>query len=136
MACTGGQRSLLLFIGLKGRGATHGKSGFAIAGTSIGKRCARADEQGIPFAITVDRDTLDAGAKQGTVTVRERDTTLQVGLVARPCFMGLHLDSTPTDVGAGSCSCRHAATFQIMTNATRSDRDRVSGDSWLAGEGT
>ena len=60
----------------------------AFAGTSIGKRYARADEEGTPFAITVDRDTLDAGAKQGTVTVRERDTTLQVGLVTRPCFVG------------------------------------------------
>ena len=50
----------------------------AVAGTTIGKRYARTDELGIPFAITVDRDTLDAGAKQGTVTVRERDSTSQV----------------------------------------------------------
>lgn len=43
-------------------------------GTSIGKRYARTDELGVPFAITVDYDTL----KDGTVTVRERDTTAQV----------------------------------------------------------
>ena len=49
----------------------------SFAGTTIGKRYARTDELGIPFAITVDRDTLDAGAKQGTVTVRERDSTSQ-----------------------------------------------------------
>jgi len=47
-------------------------------GTTIGKRYARTDELGIPFAITVDRDTVDAGSKQGTVTIRERDSTSQV----------------------------------------------------------
>ncbi|CAK0785073.1 hypothetical protein CVIRNUC_008279 [Coccomyxa viridis] len=46
-------------------------------GTTIGKRYARTDELGIPFAITVDRDTLE-GAMQGSVTVRERDSTSQV----------------------------------------------------------
>ena len=50
----------------------------ASAGTTIGKRYARTDELGIPFAITVDRDTLE-GAMQGSVTVRERDSTSQVG---------------------------------------------------------
>ena len=48
------------------------------AGTTIGKRYARTDELGIPFAITVDRDCIDAGSLQGTVTVRERDSTSQV----------------------------------------------------------
>lgn len=42
--------------------------------TSIGKRYARNDEIGIPFAVTVDFQTL----KDGTVTVRERDSTEQV----------------------------------------------------------
>ena len=50
----------------------------SVTGTTIGKRYARTDELGIPFAITVDRDTLDAGSKQGTVTVRERDSMSQV----------------------------------------------------------
>lgn len=40
---------------------------------SIGKRYARADEIGIPFAITIDYDTL----KEQTVTLRERDSGQQ-----------------------------------------------------------
>lgn len=40
---------------------------------SIGKRYARADEIGVPFAITIDYDSL----KDDTVTVRDRDTTKQ-----------------------------------------------------------
>ena len=39
-------------------------------GTSIGKRYARTDELGVPFAITVDSDT--------SVTIRERDSKDQV----------------------------------------------------------
>ena len=41
---------------------------------SIGKRYARNDELGTPFGVTVDFDTL----KDGSVTLRERDTTNQV----------------------------------------------------------
>lgn len=41
---------------------------------SIGRRYARMDEVGTPCCITVDYDTR----KDGTVTVRERDTTKQV----------------------------------------------------------
>ena len=37
-----------------------------ITGTSIGKRYARKDELGVPFAITVDSET--------SVTIRERDS--------------------------------------------------------------
>lgn len=40
---------------------------------SIGKRYARADEVGTPFCITIDYDTKE----NGTVTVRNRDTTKQ-----------------------------------------------------------
>jgi len=40
---------------------------------SIGRRYARADEIGIPFAITIDYDTM----KDNTVTVRDRNTTNQ-----------------------------------------------------------
>ena len=39
----------------------------------IGKRYRREDENGTPFCITVDHDTLS----EGTVTVRERDTMSQ-----------------------------------------------------------
>jgi glycyl-tRNA synthetase len=44
------------------------------AGQSIGRRYARTDEIGIPFGITVDFQTL----QDKTVTMRERDSTLQV----------------------------------------------------------
>ncbi len=41
---------------------------------SIGRRYARADEAGIPIGITVDYDTM----KDGTVTLRDRDTWKQL----------------------------------------------------------
>jgi glycyl-tRNA synthetase len=41
---------------------------------SIGKRYAKADEIGVPFAVTVDYQTLE----DNTVTVRKRDDTKQV----------------------------------------------------------
>jgi glycyl-tRNA synthetase len=39
----------------------------------MGKRYRRMDEAGTPFCITVDGQTMD----DGTVTVRDRDTTEQ-----------------------------------------------------------
>lgn len=42
---------------------------------SIGKRYTRTDEIAIPFAITVDFDSLE---QPHTVTLRERDTTEQL----------------------------------------------------------
>jgi glycyl-tRNA synthetase len=42
--------------------------------SSVGKRYARADELGVPFAITVDFET----SKDNHVTIRERDSTKQV----------------------------------------------------------
>jgi len=53
------------------------------SGASIGKRYARADELGIPFAVTLDFDTVGKGedasqALKGTVTLRERDNCGQV----------------------------------------------------------
>jgi len=41
---------------------------------SIGRRYARADEAGVPLGITIDYDTL----KDGTVTIRDRDSWQQV----------------------------------------------------------
>jgi len=46
------------------------------SGQSIGRRYARTDECGIPFAITVDFDTL----KDQTVTLRDLDTLKQIRL--------------------------------------------------------
>ncbi len=40
---------------------------------SIGKRYARADEVGTPYCVTIDHQTLE----DGTVTVRDRDSTTQ-----------------------------------------------------------
>ena len=47
-------------------------------GGSIGKRYARMDEIGTPFCVTVDHATLE----DGTVTLRERDSTAQVRVPA------------------------------------------------------
>ena len=44
---------------------------------AIGRRYRRQDEIGTPFCVTVDFDTLE---KDGTVTLRDRDTTEQVRL--------------------------------------------------------
>ena len=47
---------------------------------AIGRRYRRQDEVGTPFCVTVDYDTLGDGDDpdlEGTVTVRERDTTAQ-----------------------------------------------------------
>ena len=44
--------------------------------TSIGKRYARNDEIGVPFAVTIDFQTV----QDETVTLRERDSTQQVRL--------------------------------------------------------
>ena len=43
---------------------------------SLGRRYSRADEVGVPFAVTVDFQTL----ADGTVTLRERDSTVQIRL--------------------------------------------------------
>jgi glycyl-tRNA synthetase len=48
-------------------------------GSSIGRRYARCDEVGIPFAVTIDFDSLSSG----TVTLRERDSCQQVRLSER-----------------------------------------------------
>jgi len=47
-----------------------------ISGASIGRKYARADEVGVPYALTLDFETL----KDNTVTVRDRDTTEQIRL--------------------------------------------------------
>jgi glycyl-tRNA synthetase len=43
---------------------------------ALGRRYARSDEIGCPFAVTVDFDTL----KDDSVTIRERDSMVQVRL--------------------------------------------------------
>jgi glycyl-tRNA synthetase len=46
------------------------------SGVGIGKRYARTDEIGIPFAITIDYETLESD--NDSVTLRERDSMAQV----------------------------------------------------------
>ncbi|MDE1832937.1 MAG: glycine--tRNA ligase [Candidatus Micrarchaeota archaeon] len=58
---------------LKGLNANGTYSYYSLSG-SIGKRYAKSDETGIPFAITVDFTTLE----DGTVTVRDARTGEQV----------------------------------------------------------
>ena len=47
---------------------------------SIGKRYSRSDEIGIPFAITVDYDSLK---EPHSVTIRERDSMEQIRVNVR-----------------------------------------------------
>ena len=46
---------------------------------AIGRRYRRQDEAGTPFGVTVDFDTIgeNGPAKEGTVTIRERDSMKQ-----------------------------------------------------------
>ena len=44
------------------------------ASGTIGRRYARSDEVGVPFAVTVDHETLE----DSTVTIRNRDDLKQV----------------------------------------------------------
>ena len=46
------------------------------SGVSVGKRYARTDECGIPYAFTVDFETLE----DQTITMRELDTMKQIRL--------------------------------------------------------
>lgn len=48
---------------------------------SIGRRYARMDEVGTPFCITIDHRTLE----DGTVTIRDRDTTEQIRIGIKEC---------------------------------------------------
>ena len=48
-------------------------------GGAIGRRYARSDEIGVPLAVTIDYDTL----KDGTVTVRDRDSWEQRRIAAK-----------------------------------------------------
>lgn len=63
------EKALQIFSGIKKNfDAVYDGSG------SIGRRYRRLDESGVPFGVTVDRQTLE----DDTVTVRERDSMQQV----------------------------------------------------------
>jgi len=48
---------------------------------SIGRRYRRQDEIGTPFCVTIDRDGIEGDGPE-TVTVRERDSAVQVRVPA------------------------------------------------------
>ena len=52
---------------------------------AVGRRYRRQDEIGTPFCITVDGDTL----KDGTVTIRDRDTLRQWRVAKDECLAEL-----------------------------------------------
>ena len=54
--------------------ATRGLQSIYDASGSIGRRYARADEVGIPYAITIDHQSME----DGTATIRSRDTQQQI----------------------------------------------------------
>ena len=54
---------------------------------SIGRRYARTDQIGIPFAVTIDFDTLK---EPNSVTLRERDSLLQVRAPVRTSYIVLY----------------------------------------------
>lgn len=56
------------------------------SGATVGKRYSRNDELGVPFAVTVDFDSLE----DQTVTMRERDTMVQIRLPAAEVAQVVH----------------------------------------------
>ena len=54
---------------------------------TIGRRYARSDEIGVPFAVTVDHTSLE----DDTVTIRERDSQEQVRVAIDDLPQTLHL---------------------------------------------
>lgn len=76
-------------------------------GTTVGKRYARTDELGVPFAVTIDPQTVN----DGTVTVRERDSTAQIRLKLEevaPLLQGL----CSGEVSWAEAQGRHEAVVQ------------------------
>ena len=68
---------------------------------SVGRRYARSDEVGTPYAVTVDEDTVN----MSTVSLRERNSMRQVrvkvGVVYSVC--GCVVSGVCADIGAGWC---------------------------------
>lgn len=69
-----------------------------LSGSSIGRKYARADEVGVPFAICIDFDTF----KDHAVTIRERDSLKQIRVsineVATVVFKLVHGEQTWSEV--------------------------------------
>jgi glycyl-tRNA synthetase len=97
---------------------------------ALGRRYARADELGVPFAVTVDFQTL----ADGTVTLRERDSTRQVRMpkseVTPSVFAIVHNKLTweqmkqkypmvQVDDGEGTPAAETAASATVVENTGR-----------------
>ena len=54
--------------------SVSGRKGEMDSSKSIGRRYARVDEIGVPWAVTVDHDSME----DGTVTIRRRDDQRQI----------------------------------------------------------
>ena len=57
------------------------------SGVSVGKRYARTDECGIPYAFTIDFDTLE----NNTITMRDLDSMKQIRLPIADAPGTLHM---------------------------------------------
>jgi glycyl-tRNA synthetase len=66
------------------------------SGVSIGKRYARVDELGVPYAITLDPVTV----ADRTVTLRERDSTAQIRLGIREAIAAIQALTSELDTWA------------------------------------
>ena len=104
---------------------------------ALGRRYARSDEIGVPFAVTVDFDTL----KDDTVTIRERDSMTQIRLpkseVTSIIFGIVHkrmnwekvaqkYPSVQVDDGEGNVSAAGAETSGAKTVVVSNSRGRFS----------
>ena len=100
-------------------------------GVTVGKRYARTDECGIPFAITVDFDTL----KDETVTLRDLDSMKQIRLpikevarVVNSLVIGTQKWSVQVDKYGflSIISCSSSLFFSAMFSAIRSFKNSLS----------
>ncbi|EFJ16329.1 hypothetical protein SELMODRAFT_268613 [Selaginella moellendorffii] len=84
-----------------------------ITGRSIGKRYARTDEIGIPFAITVD-------SSEGGVTVRDRDSKEQIRVPVEQVTQLL------ADLSAGNKKWKDArCAYPAHTSSDKTDEDKT-----------
>ena len=59
---------------------------------AIGRRYRRIDEAGVPFGLTVDFETIEG---DGSVTLRNRDTTEQVRMSVEEAFSTIDQEVNP-----------------------------------------
>ena len=87
-------------------------------GSSIGRRYARCDEVGIPFAVTIDFDSLSSG----TVTLRERDSCQQVRLSQQQLIDVVKRLCQPADSGRPAEDAEQDGSDAQQAQTAGSDR--------------